>query len=103
MKTITLTDEQAFKIEVALYNCGNIIDHLKPEQDTPWYKAIVFSTDEALNIIRSAKRIKKETPFDIGRRLATENMGISSIWGAIEKDSDLEEAHRGFMSVNPGG
>ena len=40
-----------------------------------------------------------ETPFQIGQRLAREGQGISAIWGAVERDSDMDECVRGMRSV----
>ena len=36
------------------------------------------------------------TPYQIGKRLFRDGHGISSIWGAVERDADMDECHRGY-------
>lgn len=38
-------------------------------------------------------------PYEIGIRLYKEGHGISSIWGAVECDDDMEECHRGYSAA----
>lgn len=40
-----------------------------------------------------------ERPYEVGARLAREGHGISAIWGAVQSDSDMEEAQRGYENV----
>lgn len=35
-------------------------------------------------------------PFEIGRKLYRDGLGVSDIWGAVRHDSDLNECHRGY-------
>jgi NTP pyrophosphatase (non-canonical NTP hydrolase) len=39
------------------------------------------------------------SPFNIGYQLFVDGKGISDLWGAVKHDSDLEEAHRGYMTA----
>lgn len=39
------------------------------------------------------------TPFNIGYQLYVDGKGISDLWGAVKHDSDLEEAHRGYITA----
>ena len=41
----------------------------------------------------------KETPYDVGRRLYNTGHGISSIWGAVECDADMDECFRGYSDA----
>ena len=43
------------------------------------------------------------TPFQIGVRLFKDGGGISDLWSAVKHDTDLEEAHRGFMFAKDNG
>jgi hypothetical protein len=52
---------------------------------------------EALRIVRrEIKAMKPEDPYKVGKRLFKEGKGISDLWGAVENDDDLKEAHRGY-------
>ena len=40
-----------------------------------------------------------ERPYEIGARLARQGHGISAIWGAVQSDSDMAEAQRGYENA----
>jgi hypothetical protein len=52
---------------------------------------------EALKILRrEIKALKKEDPYNIGKRHFKEGLGIAGLWGAVENDDELKEAQRGY-------
>jgi NTP pyrophosphatase (non-canonical NTP hydrolase) len=40
-----------------------------------------------------------ESAFQIGRMVYKKGLGISDLWGAVKQDSDLENAHTGYISA----
>jgi NTP pyrophosphatase (non-canonical NTP hydrolase) len=44
-----------------------------------------------------------ETPFDIGYALYAKGGGISDLWSVVKQDSDLEEAHNGYVAAMNNG
>lgn len=65
-----------------------------------WGPSLEFARQrqaEALRLVkREIKAVKPQTPYQIGKRLYKDGHGISSIWGAVEHDSDLDECQRGY-------
>lgn len=41
----------------------------------------------------------KITPYEIGERLYMCGAGISDIWSSVEKDSDMDQAFRGYTDA----
>lgn len=43
-----------------------------------------------------------ETPYQIGHRLFQAGHGISSLWGAVKLDEEMDEAQRGYDDAQKG-
>lgn len=41
----------------------------------------------------------KESPYNAGWRFAKDGGGLSGLWGVVPKDSDLDEAFRGYQDA----
>lgn len=65
-----------------------------------WGPSLEFARQrqaEALRLVkRELKSLKAETPYQIGKRLYKDGHGISSLWGAVSCDADMDEAQRGY-------
>ncbi len=84
-----------------LYAVKKSLEELTPDvEDFSWGPSYEFAKRrkaEALKILRrEIKEMKPETPYKVGQRLFKEGKGISDLWGAVENDEDLKEAHRGY-------
>ena len=84
-----------------LYKIKKSLEELDADVETfNWGPSLEFARQrkaEALKIVRrEIKALKNETPYNIGRRIYKEGKGISDLWGAVENDEDLVEAHKGY-------
>ena len=84
-----------------LYKVKKSLEELDADVETfNWGPSLEFARQrkaEALKIVRRAiKELKPQKPYDVGRRIYKEGKGISDLWGAVENDEDLKEAHRGY-------
>ena len=91
---MSLTLEELYKVKKSL-------EELSADVETfNWGPSWEFANQrkaEALKILRrEIKAMKPETPYKVGQRLFKEGKGISDLWGAVETDEDLKEAHRGY-------
>lgn len=41
----------------------------------------------------------KYSPYNIGKKLYNDGYGVSDIWSAVRKDSDMDEAWRGYIDA----
>ena len=66
--------------------------------------ALVFATPSGYgptevykdSIVLLQNRLAQETPYELGRRLYRQGLGISDIPTAVYSDGDIAEAYRGF-------
>ncbi len=84
-----------------LYAVKKSLEELTPDvEDFSWGPSYEFAKQrkaEALKILRrEIKALKKKTPFDVGRQVYKDGLGVSDLWGAVENDEELAEAHRGY-------
>lgn len=41
--------------------------------------------------------IQEYNPYELGKRLFRQGLGVSDIWGAVLSDNDQEECYRGYL------
>ncbi len=81
-----MTKDEALKLALeALEDLG--MKHFESTGEV-LYKDTFTAIKEAL--------AQQETPNEIGKRVAREGGGLSSLWSAVSHDSDLPEAQRGY-------
>lgn len=83
-----------------------LLNSLKPSAQSGYeilHHMISFNLEELNKILADVElcieTVNGRKPFNIGYDLYVNGHGISSIWGAVKQDSDMDECHEGYLAA----
>ena len=87
---------------------GEEIFRITPNGDIYWKGRFIEGDEELkLAVTEMVKKMSEymrppepvKSPYQIGKKLYMDKFGISDIWAAIARDSDFDEAYKGYMDA----